>query len=89
MEYVLDCSTILDAREFHRQLKEILNLPDWYGHNLDAMHDCLTELGTPTRLTLDNFSHLKDALGEYAGKLLYVLHICTEENPSLEISLEN
>ncbi len=89
MEYILDCGTIASAKEFHEQLKAILELPEWYGHNLDAMHDCLTELGTPVKLTLDNFSALKTALGDYAGRLLYVLHICAEENPNLEISLEN
>ncbi len=89
MEYTLDCAAIASSRDFHEKLKAVLALPEWYGHNLDAMHDCLTELGQPTRLTLDNFSALRENLGDYAGKLLYVLHICTEENPNLEISLEN
>lgn len=89
MEITVDCAAIASAREFHEALKQALGLPAWYGHNLDAMHDCLTELACPTHLTLDHFSCLKTSLGDYAGKLLYVLHICAEENPDLEISLEN
>lgn len=26
------------------RLGECLNFPDWFGHNLDALHDCLTDL---------------------------------------------
>ncbi len=89
MEYVIDCAGLQTSREFHEKLKAALSLPEWYGHNLDAMHDCLTDIGEPVKLTLDNFSALRSALGDQAGKILYVLHICSEENPNLEISLEN
>ncbi len=89
MEYIVDCTGIATAKEFHAKLKQVLSLPEWYGHNLDAMHDCLTEIGTPVKLILDNFSALKNAMGDQAGRILYVLHTCTEENPNLEISLEN
>ena len=82
MEYVIDCAALATPKEFHAKLKQTLNLPEWYGGNLDAMHDCLTEIGVPTKLTLDNFSQLRNALGEYAGTVRFVLHVCTEENPN-------
>ena len=28
----------------HEYLKEALNLPDYYGGNLDALYDCLCEM---------------------------------------------
>lgn len=28
----------------HEYLKEVLNFPDYYGENLDALYDCLTEI---------------------------------------------
>jgi len=32
-----------DRREdVHEWLKQELGLPEWYGHNLDALWDCLT-----------------------------------------------
>ncbi len=30
--------------EAHKYLREALNFPEYYGENLDALHDCLTEL---------------------------------------------
>ena len=34
----------LIKRGGHDYLMEALNLPDYYGKNLDALYDCLTEM---------------------------------------------
>ena len=31
------------AHDLHGTLKRLLNLPDYYGHNADALYDCLSE----------------------------------------------
>ena len=38
--------------EGHDYLKEALNFPDYYGKNLDALYDCLTEIGVETKIKL-------------------------------------
>ncbi len=38
----LDGSLI--KKEGHDYLMKALNLPDYYGKNLDALYDCLTEI---------------------------------------------
>lgn len=55
MEYTIDFSLISTAKELHSALAKELNLPDWYGHNLDALYDCLTELEAPVHLILTNW----------------------------------
>ena len=37
-------------------LSEELAFPAWFGRNLDAFHDCLTDLSAPTRLILTGTS---------------------------------
>lgn len=37
-------SQLTDKEVLHDTLARELALPDWYGRNLDALHDCLTEL---------------------------------------------
>ena len=44
MVYILDASRITDKETAHSYLKELLNLPECYGNNLDALHDCLEEM---------------------------------------------
>lgn len=52
----VDCSGIRDAKQLHSCLARFLNLPEWYGHNLDALFDCLTELPSPTQLFLHRWN---------------------------------
>ena len=82
-EYTIDCAGIETARQLHEAIHQELNFPEWYGHNLDALHDLLTAISEPTRLTLNNFS----SLPSFALGFRLVLNDCEEENPNLFIDL--
>jgi ribonuclease inhibitor len=85
---VIDGGTISDRAELHRQLARVLELPDWYGANLDALYDCLTDCFEGTELHLTHFDALEGCLGDYAGKLEAVLRRAAGDNPRLRIALE-
>ena len=38
----------------HDYLMEALNFPDYYGKNLDALYDCLCEIGVDIEIVLIN-----------------------------------
>lgn len=40
------------AKDVHQALKMLLNLPDYYGMNADALHDSLSERREPVNLFL-------------------------------------
>ncbi|MBR4457707.1 MAG: barstar family protein [Clostridia bacterium] len=50
----LDADRLKSGEDVHRALKLLLDLPDYYGHNADALYDCLSERTEPVRLTLRN-----------------------------------
>ncbi len=39
----IDANQYASARELHLALKRMLDLPDYYGCNADALYDCLSE----------------------------------------------
>lgn len=41
--YTLDCSE-WDINNYHNDLASILDFPEYYGKNLDAFNDCLSDL---------------------------------------------
>lgn len=53
-EITIDCAGLEDSRALHKALAEKLGFPDWYGNNLDALHDMLTSIAENTSLTLVN-----------------------------------
>lgn len=44
----------LIKKDGHDYLKKVLNFPDYYGKNLDALYDCLTDIGVNTVIILKN-----------------------------------
>ena len=47
---LIDASRYRTPLELHTALKAMLSLPDWYGMNADALHDCLSERREPVHL---------------------------------------
>ena len=80
----------MDTREHaHAHLRQRLRLPEWYGNNLDALNDCLGEIGEPTRIVVRFAPVLSQTLGEYGTRMIRVLEQATQENQNLRISLKN
>lgn len=43
-QITLDGNILADAVKVHDYIKEMLGFPEYYGKNLDALYDCLTDL---------------------------------------------
>ncbi len=71
----------------HAHLKERLQLPHWYGNNLDALNDCLGDIGEPTHIILRFAPQLEASLGDYGAKLIRVLQQAAEQNENLRVTL--
>ena len=84
MELVIDGAALPAAEAVHDLFARALTLPAWYGRNLDALYDVLTERGEPLRLLVRN----REALGPRAGELLRTLAEAAAENPALELVYE-
>ena len=54
----LDCTSIHTKEELHKALSGALAFPQWYGNNLDALYDCLTDLEAPVHLILCGWEQL-------------------------------
>ena len=79
-EFTLDCREINDKAELHKTLAEGLSLPEWYGNNLDALHDCLTGISEDVCIIVKEFDVLEERLGKYALSLRRVILDSAEEN---------
>jgi len=85
MTVKLDGSLMTDRNELHDYLKLQLELPEYYGKNLDALYDILTERLTPVKIEFSSFNEAEISLGNYARSLADTLRDAAEENPFLEI----
>lgn len=77
-EYKLDFANITTKEELHDLLAESLCLPDYYGRNLDALYDCLTQMP----LCMISLHHMEalECLGDYALAFAETLEAAAAEN---------
>ena len=88
MTVILEGSRMVDRVAVHNHLVERLQLPSYYGRNLDALYDVLTELGEETTIILRDPALVAEQLGKYGEALLNAMQEAAEENPKLSITLE-
>ena len=82
MRCVLDGKKLRFRCRVHRVLARRLDFPKWYGRNLDALYDCLTDLHEDTELVLLNWS----ASG--LQPMRQVMEDAATENPHLTVTVE-
>ena len=88
MKLVLDGDKISSREELHRLMEAVLDFPEWYGGNLDALYDCLTELMEEVDIQVLHMRALEERLGDYTGKLLRVLKDAEHVNLNIRIDID-
>ena len=68
-----------DKEQTHRYLKQEFNFPSYYGNNLDALWDCLTDIMEETTIILKNEQSLKDNLGQYGEQIISIFQELEKE----------
>ena len=88
MTVILDGKAMVDRVSAHSHLADRLELPTYYGRNLDALYDVLTEIGEETELVLTDPAAVAEQMGKYGEALLATLQEAAEENPRLIVTLQ-
>ena len=66
--------------EFHADIAKKMAFPDWYGRNLDALYDCLTDICEDTTLIFFDAAVFADKAGKNGISLLRVLGDAQADN---------
>ena len=85
---ILDGRSMTDRDTAHAYLAKTLHFPDWYGGNLDAMADCLSELDAHSHLILTNVEDMRLKLGEYGERMLTVFRELSAEPGSFHFAID-
>ena len=80
MTYNIDFTGISGKEALHDYLTDALCLPDYYGRNLDALYDCLTEFPECEIIITDT-----GTLDEYIALIMDVFSEAAEDNPNIHL----
>lgn len=80
--FTVDVARCRDLGETLREFGQALHLPDWYGANLDALHDCLSDpewqAERPAILLVRGLEILRHSDPEALSSLIEVLRSAAE-----------
>lgn len=83
MTIILDAECMQSRKEAHTYLQEKMNFPSYYGKNLDALYDCLTEV-VDTEIQIENSEQAE----MYYEKVQNVFLKAAEVNPGLTLVIK-
>ena len=84
-EYFIDCEKLRGRRAAHRYLAETLEFPEYYGNNLDALFDCMTEKAECVILFKGAAELYRE--GGYGARVLEVMRDAAASNPRLQMAM--
>ena len=87
MKIILDGRVCTDRTETHLYLKEMLDFPEYYGMNLDALYDCASTL-KDVEVHLFYWHLMVEQMGHYGQLVIETLSEAAQENPHFEFVLE-
>lgn len=82
-ERIIDCTQIKTKEDLHRIFRETLSFPEYYGNNLDALYDYLTEISGKVRLL--DWESAEVRLGAYGAKAKKVIATAALLNTKLDL----
>ena len=87
MKIIINCENLTGRKQAHEYLAQIFNFPEYYGKNLDALADCLSEISDCT-VVFEGKEALIES-GGYGVRIIKVIEAAAASNPGLEIALES
>lgn len=89
MEIRLDGRRMNTREIAHQYIKWKLNLPEYYGKNLDALWDMLSTYSDPIEICFLNEDSLIDQLGDYGEAIIEVFQDAQIENKNIRFTIED
>lgn len=79
---ILDGTILGNQEKAHEYLKEMLELPEYYGKNLDALYDCLTDLKD-----FEIQVQIEEPKSEYLKKMIHVFQDAADDNDDILVQI--
>ena len=77
--YLLDGKDMTSREEAFSVIAKEMDFPEWFGKNLDALYDCLSEKSEDNTIVFVNTAILEENLGDYGEKILGCFRDASDE----------
>ena len=88
-EYIIDLSGVSTEEDVQERLSESLPLPDYYGENLDALYDVLTEYGNGWHIIVLNTDDVDEEVRQYVDDMMGVFEDASAVVDDMTVEIED
>ena len=76
--YEIDLTGVDTYGEFHNRISDALSFPEYYGNNLDALYDCLTDMDRPTIEIHNLDAEIEESYVKKVLRIMDIAHVHIE-----------
>ena len=88
MQVIIDGRNMKDKQTLHVYLKEQCKFPEYYGNNLDALYDVLTDREEPLEIKLEHADELKEIHCGYGEAFIETLEDAAAASKNFKLEIE-
>ena len=88
MRYEIDLAGIYNPDDFYNRLEEYMPLPEYFGRNLDALHDMFTDIATETEIVFTSTREAEVMMSRYMRNLKRLCTAVQKENENLRFTFD-
>ena len=85
MNIILDGTKMTSVEAAHKYIKDTFGFPDFYGRNLDALYDMLTEICEHILIQISNAGSITANMGDYGENLIAAFEDAAENNANITL----
>ena len=84
---VLEGKKMTSKQQAHAYIAETMSFPEYYGSNLDALADCLSDMPKGTTVILIDDDDMRKNMGHYADSIIDVFQSVSDEYRNFDFLL--
>ncbi len=85
---ILNFEGVSDKEEFYTIIRDAIEVPDYFGNNLDALYDVLTEDFEEKTIVIKGIEQTADEMKDYMKKFRRLCDDVAEENEAIRFVFE-
>ena len=85
---ILDLEGVSDKEDLYSRIRDAIEVPDYFGNNLDALYDVLTEDFEEKTIVVKGIEQSSDEMKDYMKKFRRLCDDVAEENEAIQFVFE-
>lgn len=86
-QYIIDGNNFTGVETFYDEVARVFSFPEYFGRNLDGLHECLSDIGEPMEVIWKNSQKSKMEFSSDAAQPTFFAQVVYTMQDVFELTL--